>query len=296
MRKMLVFRHARSKRSSPQPKPPTSPAQTQPCWSAIQAKTQPSKSSSTPDQTGRLLTYSHPAKSSAETLNTTSLIYPTRQSGPAHRKSECGLATLKRDPHFSMVGVIVQTPNRLRLWRKPLSERKHQRHYELAHRLHLKDHAKVAPPAAAPDVQPADNVPIVVDGARAHVTVTLGSINATMLIDTGATLASVNFWTAQALLAERRSPQRRRNRRRLKPSGQTVTDKQIVINQITIGNHTIPNVVAAVNTNEGDMLLPFPVLNQIGKFTIDTANHKLIFGGDPPCGPSPCRCSGAGFR
>ncbi len=137
---------------------------------------------------------------------------------------------------------------------------------------------KVAPPAAAPDVQPADNVPIVVNGARAHVTVTLGSINATMLIDTVATLASVNFWTAQALLAKGEAHSAGEIVVVL-ASGQNVTENQIVINQITIGNHTIPNVVAAVNTNEGDMLLPFPVLNQIGKFTIDTANHKLIFGG-----------------
>ena len=33
---------------------------------------------------------------------------------------------------------------------------------------------------------------------------------------------------------------------------------QIVINQITIGSHTVLNVVAMVNDQETDMLLPFP--------------------------------------
>jgi hypothetical protein len=44
------------------------------------------------------------------------------------------------------------------------------------------------------------------------------------------------------------------------------------IDEVRIGNHTIQNVVAMALKNDGDgeMLLGFTTLNQIGPFTIDT--------------------------
>jgi hypothetical protein len=52
----------------------------------------------------------------------------------------------------------------------------------------------------APVVDP-NPIPIFTDGSRAHVSAMIGSISATMLIDTGATVASVNASVAEALLA-----------------------------------------------------------------------------------------------
>jgi hypothetical protein len=37
-------------------------------------------------------------------------------------------------------------------------------------------------------------------------------------------------------------------------------------------------VIAGVAPDGADMLLGFPVLNQVGRFTIDTSAHLLIFG------------------
>jgi hypothetical protein len=42
--------------------------------------------------------------------------------------------------------------------------------------------------------------------------------------------------------------------------------------------HTLHNVRATITPANAEMLLLFPVLNQIGRFTVDSANNKLIFG------------------
>ena len=120
-------------------------------------------------------------------------------------------------------------------------------------------------------------VPIFTDGRRAHVSAMIGSISATMLIDTGASVASVNASVAQALLASGEADA-------LGPAelglagGQTVTEDCIIIHQIALGTHVATNVRAVINANDADMLLSLPALNQMGKFTIDTANSQLVFG------------------
>ena len=128
----------------------------------------------------------------------------------------------------------------------------------------------------APVVNP-NAVPIFTDGTRAHVSAMIGSISATMLIDTGASVASVNASVAQALLASGEADA-------LGPAelglagGQTVTEDCIIIHQIALGTHVATNVRAVINANDDDMLLSLPALNQMGKFTIDTANSQLVFG------------------
>jgi predicted aspartyl protease len=47
---------------------------------------------------------------------------------------------------------------------------------------------------------------------------------------------------------------------------------------VTIGSHVLRDVRAGVAPDGTDMLLGLPVLNKIGRFTIDSVNHKLIFG------------------
>jgi hypothetical protein len=53
----------------------------------------------------------------------------------------------------------------------------------------------------------------------------------------------------------------------------------LMIDEVRIGNHTIHNVVvmALKNDGDGEMLLGFTTLNQIGPFTIDTRKQELIF-------------------
>jgi hypothetical protein len=52
----------------------------------------------------------------------------------------------------------------------------------------------------------------------------------------------------------------------------------IIIYRVTIGSHTLSNVEAGVAPSGADGLLPFPILNRVGKFTIDTAAGQLTFG------------------
>jgi hypothetical protein len=124
-----------------------------------------------------------------------------------------------------------------------------------------------------------DSVPLFFDGSRAQVSVTLGaSFPATMLIDTGASQASVNFWVANLLLSKGEATPGAPAEVTL-AGGQTTTMNTIVIGRLTIGNHSAVNVRATINPeDDADMLLPFPILNQMGRFTIDTANRQLVFG------------------
>ncbi len=53
----------------------------------------------------------------------------------------------------------------------------------------------------------------------------------------------------------------------------------IVVYKVTLGDRRIQNVKAVVNSdNAGMTLISFPVLNRFGKFTVDTAHHRMVFG------------------
>jgi predicted aspartyl protease len=55
-------------------------------------------------------------------------------------------------------------------------------------------------------------------------------------------------------------------------------EQTVIIDSVSIGSHVLHSVRGAVTPDGADMLLGRPLLNQIGRFTIDSANHKLIFG------------------
>jgi hypothetical protein len=129
----------------------------------------------------------------------------------------------------------------------------------------------------APAVATNDAVPIFTDGLQARVSAMIGSISAPMLTDTGATIASVNASVAQALLASGEAVEDGRAEIGL-AGGQTVTVDRIVIHRIAVGTHVATEVRAVINAHDADMLLSLPALNQMGKFTIDTANNLLVFG------------------
>ena len=133
-------------------------------------------------------------------------------------------------------------------------------------------------PAPAPSYGNGFAVPIANTGSRAYVAVNLGGAQtATMLIDTGCTDMTVTQSIADILLQSGAAS----------PSapmtvsfadGSTHLVQQITIHQIEIGGHTLSNVNAGVSPNGADMLLGFPILNKLGKFTIDTQNNQLVFG------------------
>jgi Aspartyl protease len=138
----------------------------------------------------------------------------------------------------------------------------------------------VAAPAPAPVV---DSVPITTDGTHANVDIMIGEFDYHhFLIDTGADIMSVNPDVAASLIAGGYAVEHGAVSVKL-ADGSVSNERRILIDQIRIGRHTITNVAAAVNANNDGMnLLPFQVLNQMGKFTIDTANEKLIFGRSAP--------------
>jgi clan AA aspartic protease (TIGR02281 family) len=122
-----------------------------------------------------------------------------------------------------------------------------------------------------------DSVPIIANGQMALINVGLGSRRMPMLIDTGATGVSVPQDVAAALLA----------------GGEAVLSHQapvtiadgsvhqqwvIIIRQLTIGPHVLRGVKASVAPIGAQPLLGFPILNRVGRFTIDTVRGELIFG------------------
>ena len=60
--------------------------------------------------------------------------------------------------------------------------------------------------------------------------------------------------------------------------GSTIQERVLIVNTLTIGAHTRRNVRMLVSPDGVDMLLGLPVLNAIGKFTIDAANSQLLLG------------------
>jgi clan AA aspartic protease (TIGR02281 family) len=132
--------------------------------------------------------------------------------------------------------------------------------------------------APAPSYGNGFAVPIANTGSRAYVAVNLGiAQTATMLIDTGCTDMTVTQSIADALLQSGAASASA-------PMNVTFADgsihsvQQITIHQIEIGGHALSNVNAGVSPNSADMLLGFPILNKLGKFTIDTQNNQLVFG------------------
>jgi clan AA aspartic protease (TIGR02281 family) len=97
-----------------------------------------------------------------------------------------------------------------------------------------------------------------------------------MLVDTGATSISVPKSVANELL--------RRGEASLDDPGQvtiangsTYAVSLIRIDTVRLGNRVLHDVLAGVSPEQASPLVGFPVLNQAGRFTIDTKNRQLIF-------------------
>jgi hypothetical protein len=135
----------------------------------------------------------------------------------------------------------------------------------------------VAPPDSPAPITNPNAIAMFTDGIRAHVAAMIGSIAAPMLIDTGASIASVNQSVANALLANGEAEDVGQGTVGL--AGGTHEDRHyIVIHRLSLGTHVATEVRAVINPVDDDMLLSLPALNQMGKFTIDTPNNQLVFG------------------
>jgi hypothetical protein len=136
-------------------------------------------------------------------------------------------------------------------------------------------------PAPATVSAPAgeDSVGIISNGRAAVVEVAFGDAAPAvpMLIDTGATEMLVTNTLADELVAKG-DAEATSDETYILANGQTDQARRIVIHKMRIGPHVLNKIVAGVVPDSAAMLLPFPVLNLIGRFTIDTANNKLIFG------------------
>jgi clan AA aspartic protease (TIGR02281 family) len=138
-----------------------------------------------------------------------------------------------------------------------------------------------APPsytAQAPSTGGPDAVGIITLGGKgAADQVQLGSTEVPMLIDTGATSILVNPSIAATLVNAGEATWGDATMTEV-ADGSKVPTRNLTIRQLRIGKHVLYNVPAMVNATDTEMLLGFPVLNQMGRFTIDTTSHLLTFG------------------
>ena len=143
--------------------------------------------------------------------------------------------------------------------------------------------ASLAPPpqpVAAPPPGGGDIVPIVVDHGRARVAVNFANypLPQTMVIDTGASIMSVTNELAAALIERDMAYRMDQQTNICLADGACQERDQIMVRKLSIGGRTVMDVPAIMVEDNAEMLLPFGVLNQAGKFTIDSAKGLLIFG------------------
>ncbi len=132
--------------------------------------------------------------------------------------------------------------------------------------------------AQAPSTGGPDAVGIITLGGKgAAVQVMLGSTEVLMLVDTGATSILVNPSIAATLVNAGEATWGDATITEV-ADGSKVPTRNLTIRQLRIGKHVLYNVPAMVNATDTEMLLGFPVLNQMGRFTIDTTSNLLTFG------------------
>jgi predicted aspartyl protease len=98
-----------------------------------------------------------------------------------------------------------------------------------------------------------------------------------MVIDTGAEMMSVTNSVARSLYEKGEAETNGDYMSFRMADGSARTQQIIIVKSLTIGSHILTNVPASVVADGASMLIPFPVLNRIGKFTIDATNGTLTF-------------------
>ncbi len=126
---------------------------------------------------------------------------------------------------------------------------------------------------------PRTSTPIYLDPDRrtVRVDVQLGSITRRLVIDTGATGLSLPQWIVDGLLA-RREARACESAIYTLANGVSELRRGIRVWSVSLGRHTLFDVYASVAPHGAEPLLGFPLLNQVGRFTIDTVAGVLILG------------------
>jgi predicted aspartyl protease len=96
-----------------------------------------------------------------------------------------------------------------------------------------------------------------------------------MILDTGAGITSITSALANQLIYSGQATE-------LQPiemtmaNGSKEMERVVNVRSLSIGSHTRTNV--SVSVSDGMQLLGLPVLNAIGRFTIDSVAGELVFG------------------
>jgi clan AA aspartic protease (TIGR02281 family) len=140
------------------------------------------------------------------------------------------------------------------------------------------EHAPKGQQASTPSTANADSVPLQSDGQSLNLEVGLGARTYTYMLDTGASDMTVTRSIADHLVLEGHAI-RGESIPVVLADGSRHTEPTIVIDRVTVGTHTVENVVASVSSDNGMMLLGLSVLNRIGPFTVDAPHLTLTFNG-----------------
>jgi predicted aspartyl protease len=132
--------------------------------------------------------------------------------------------------------------------------------------------AQVAAPQAS------DRVPFTYAGGEIHVPVALSGYPVTMVVDTGATIMTVSETVANSLVNNGRASFTGNVATVTLADNSTRSEREISINSLTVGNHTIQHVIAHVAPDGSEMLLGHLVLARLApKFGINVASSTLEF-------------------
>ena len=138
--------------------------------------------------------------------------------------------------------------------------------------------AYTSPPVTSSWSVPLRNVPGIIATQTIDVDFGGGAVYA-MLFDTGCSTMTVSPTLADWLIANGKATEAGTGNGQM-ADGSVHDNREITINSISVGGHTLYNVNAGViakGQNAGDMLIGIGVLQAFGKLTIDSANHQLTF-------------------
>jgi predicted aspartyl protease len=114
-------------------------------------------------------------------------------------------------------------------------------------------------------------------GATVRIDVLVGGNPVRMLLDTGATTMLIPMDLANKIVREGQGRWEEGRQQFKMADGSVRETNTLIIREVRIGRHVVRDVQAGVTT-ENNLILPFPTVNQIGPFMIDTRNGELVFG------------------
>ena len=137
---------------------------------------------------------------------------------------------------------------------------------------------KTIVPASAPTQTASDHVPFIYAQGGMHISASLSGYPVTMVIDTGATALTVPETLASRLVANGQAIWTGDIVEVTLADGSTRKEREISINTLTVGSHTIQGALGHVSPDGSDLLLGITVLARLSpKFAINTQLSTLDF-------------------